>query len=66
MCIRDRAAFYIRLLAPLVVIMYFDEIVDAILKGLNEQVRVVGINILDTLVAVSYTHLVEDVLRLYL
>ena len=47
-----QAAFYIRLLAPLVVIMYFDEIVDAILKGLNEQVRVVGINILDTLVGI--------------
>ena len=47
-----QAAFYIRLLAPLVVIMYFDEIVDAILKGLNEQVCVVGINILDTLVGI--------------
>ena len=32
--------------------MYFDEIVDAILKGLNQQVRVVGINILDTLVGI--------------
>lgn len=52
------AAFYIRLLAPLVVLMYFDEIVDAILKGLNEQVRVVGINILDTAVGIGMIYLI--------
>ena len=46
------AALYIRLLSPLIILMYFDEIVDAILKGLNQQVRVVGINILDTLVGI--------------
>ena len=47
-----QAAPYIRILAPLVTLMYFDEIVDAILKGLNQQVRVVGINILDTIVGI--------------
>ncbi len=48
-----QAAPYIRILAPLVTLMYFDEIVDAILKGLNQQVRVVGINILDTIVGIG-------------
>ncbi len=47
------AAPYIRILSPLIILMYFDEIVDAILKGLNQQVRVVGINILDTLVGIG-------------
>lgn len=46
------AAPYIRIMAPLVTLMYFDEIVDAILKGLNQQVQVVGINILDTIVGI--------------
>jgi len=41
-------AVFIKILSPLVVVMYFDDIVDAILKGINEQVSVVAINILDT------------------
>lgn len=48
-----QAAPYIRIFAPLTTLMYFDEIVDAILKGLDQQVRVVGINILDTLVGIG-------------
>ena len=39
--------FYIKLLCPLVVLMYIDTIVDSILKGLDKQVSVMGINIID-------------------
>ncbi|MBP3448046.1 MAG: oligosaccharide flippase family protein [Clostridia bacterium] len=45
-------AFYLKLLAPLTVIMYLDDIVDAVLKGINCQVSVVRINILDSLVSI--------------
>ena len=45
-------AIYLRLLAPLVVIMYLDDIVDAVLKGINCQVTVVRINILDSAVGI--------------
>ena len=41
------AGMYLMYLAPLVVIMYFDETVDSILKGTDRQVGVVIINIID-------------------
>ena len=41
------AAHYIRLLAPLTVFMYMDTVVDAILKGMGEQVYCMKVNILD-------------------
>lgn len=46
------AAEYIRLLAPLVPVMYLDGTVDAILKGLGEQVYSMNVNILDALLSV--------------
>ena len=42
-----KIAFYIKLLSPLIVFMYLDNIVDNILKGLDKQVSVMGINIID-------------------
>ncbi len=44
---------YLKLLAPLVVIMYLDDIVDAVLKGINCQVTVVKINILDSALGIG-------------
>ena len=44
----DGAENYIKMLAPLVPIMYFDHMVDGILKGLNEQVAVMRYNIIDS------------------
>ena len=38
---------YIKLLCPLIILMYIDNIVDNILKGLDKQISVMGINILD-------------------
>lgn len=43
---------YIRLLAPLIPIMYVDTATDAMLKGLGEQVFSMNINILDALFSV--------------
>lgn len=46
------AGRYIRLLAPLIPIMYVDSSVDAFLKGMGEQVYSMNVNILDALVSV--------------
>lgn len=40
-------SYFIKLLCPLIVLIYIDNIVDGILKGLDKQVTVMGINILD-------------------
>lgn len=45
----EEAGRFIRLLAPLVPIMYTDMCVDGCLKGLGQQVWSMGINILDSL-----------------
>ena len=46
------AARYIRLLAPLIPIMYIDTTVDAILKGMGEQFYCMTVNILDSFLSV--------------
>ena len=43
---------YIRILAPLIPIMYVDTATDAMLKGLGEQVYSMNVNILDALLSV--------------
>lgn len=45
------AALYIRVLAPLIPVMYIDSAVDAILKGSGHQVYSMNVNIADTLTA---------------
>ena len=46
------AGLYIKMIAPLIPIMYIDTSVDAILKGLGEQVYSMGVNIVDSLLSV--------------
>jgi stage V sporulation protein B len=41
------AGYYIRVLAPLIPIMYVDSTVDAFLKGMGEQVYSMNVNIID-------------------
>lgn len=41
------AAHYIRLLSPITIFMYMDSVIDAVLKGMGEQVYCMKINILD-------------------
>jgi len=43
---------YIRLLAPLIPVMYIDTTADAMLKGLGEQIYNMAVNILDSLISV--------------
>ncbi len=46
------AGRYIRIIAPLVPIMYMDTTTDAILKGLGEQVYTMNVNIIDSALGV--------------
>lgn len=46
------AGYYIRLLAPLIPIMYIDTATDAMLKGLGEQIYSMKINIIDAALSV--------------
>ena len=48
----DEAGRYIRLLAPLLPIMYTDMVTDGCLKGLGEQMWSMGVNILDSALGV--------------
>ena len=46
------AGVYIKMIAPLIPIMYLDTSVDAMLKGLGEQVYSMGVNIVDSMLSV--------------
>lgn len=48
----DTAGTYIKILAPLVTVMYLDTAVDGMLKGLNEQMATMRYNIIDALTCV--------------
>jgi len=48
----EEAGMYIRQLAPLIPIMYVDSSVDAVLKGMGEQVYSMNVNIADALCSV--------------
>lgn len=45
-------AEYIILLAPIIIFMYVDTVVDSILKGLDKQINVMKINIIDLLTTI--------------
>lgn len=45
-------AKYIILLAPIIIFMYVDTVVDSILKGLDKQTQVMKINIIDLLTTI--------------
>ncbi len=45
---------YVKILSPLIIFMYIDNIVDSILKGLDKQVSVMFVNILDLFVSISF------------
>lgn len=46
------AGMFIRIMAPLIPVMYFDHIVDGMLKGLGEQLYSMRVNIIDSLLSV--------------
>lgn len=47
---------YIRILSPLATFIYLDTITDSVLRGLDAQVGVMIINILDLLISVSFIY----------
>jgi len=57
----EEAGSYIRLLAPIVPVMYTDMIVDGCLKGLGEQVWNMKVNILDSVMSAALTWLLLPV-----
>ena len=55
-------SFYIRLIAPLIPIMYLDTCTDAILKGCGEQLYSMKINIFDSSLSVLFAYLLVPIL----
>ena len=49
-------SYFIKILAPLATFIYVDTVVDAILRGLDAQVGVMIINILDLLLSTSFIY----------
>ncbi len=51
---RHDIVFFLKLLCPIVLFIYLDNIIDCILKGLNKQVGIMLCNILDLFVSISF------------
>ena len=47
---------YLRILSPLIVVMYLDIVIDSILKGLDAQVSVMLINIIDCFISIAFIY----------
>lgn len=60
-----QVAYYIKILAPLVVLMYMDHVVDCMLKGLNEQVYSMRYNIIDSIMSVALVYLLLPLLGIH-
>lgn len=45
---------FLVILSPTIILIYLDKVVDSILKGLDKQVRVMGINIIDLFSSISF------------
>lgn len=48
--------WYIKIMAPLITLIYLDNVIDSILKGLGKQVSVMCCNILDLVISVSFIY----------
>ncbi len=46
------AGMYLKIFAPLIIVMYLDSVVDGMLKGLNQQLSSMQYNVIDSLVSV--------------
>lgn len=58
-------ALYLKILAPLLLFMYLDSIVDNILKGLNQQLSVMKCNILDLFVSIFCIYILLPIWGVY-
>ena len=59
---KSEIAKYLRILSPLVIVMYLDIVIDSILKGLDAQVDVMAVNIFDCLVSISFIYFLVPIL----
>lgn len=55
-------AKYLRILSPLIIVMYLDIVIDAILKGLDAQVSVMAINVFDCVISIAFIYFLVPVL----
>lgn len=55
-------AKYIRILSPLIIIMYLDIVIDSILKGLDAQVGVMAINVFDCAISIAFIYFLVPIL----
>lgn len=61
----EDAGSYLRLLAPLTVVMYLDHVSDGMLKGLNKQNYVMKVNIADSLLSVIFAAVLIPLFGIY-
>lgn len=59
---KSEIAKYLRILSPLIVIMYLDIVIDSILKGLDAQVGVMAINVFDCIVSIAFIYFLVPIL----
>ena len=59
---QSEIAKYLRILAPLIVIMYLDIVIDSILKGLDAQVDVMIVNVFDCFVSIAFIYFLVPIL----
>ena len=59
------AGKWIKILSPLIFFMYIDNIIDNMLKGINEQVSVMICNIIDLLVTISIIFFIVPIMGMY-
>lgn len=59
---KTEIAKYLRLLSPLIIIMYLDIVIDSILKGLDAQVDVMVVNIFDCLISIAFIYFLVPIL----
>ena len=59
------AAHYIKLIAPLIPVMYLDTVTDSILKGMDEQLYTMRINIADAFMSVLIVFLLVPRIGIY-
>lgn len=59
---KTEIAKYLRILAPLIVVMYLDIVIDGILKGLDAQVDVMVVNVFDCIVSIAFIYFLVPIL----
>ena len=59
---KTEIAKYLRILSPLIIIMYLDVVIDSILKGLDAQVDVMVVNIFDCLISIAFIYFLVPIL----